>query len=67
MTDEEREKYLKMVNIIMEVSRMKRFLRILPLFIIMTGMLLSELTGNTNKLIFCGFLFLADVYIITKD
>lgn len=46
---------------------MKRFLRILPLLIIMTCMVLSELTGNTNKLIFCGFLFLADVYLITKD
>lgn len=45
---------------------MRRILKVLPTIIILTCMLLSELAGDTNKLIFCGFLLIADI-LKTKE
>ena len=46
---------------------MNRLLRVLPTIFLSFVMLLSELNGNISRLIFVGFLFLADVYLITKE
>ena len=46
---------------------MQRLLRVLPTIFLLTVMLLSELDGNISMLIFSGFLFLADVYLVTKE
>lgn len=46
---------------------MRRLLKILPTTFILTVMLLSCLEENLSRLIFSGFLFLADVYLVTKE
>lgn len=46
---------------------MKRLLKTLPTTLLLTVMLISELNGNISRLIFSGFLFLADVYLVTKE
>lgn len=43
---------------------MRRILKVLPTTFILACMLLSELAGDTNELIFCGFLLVADVILL---
>lgn len=54
----------KVINALHPEKAMRRILNVLPTTLILTCILLAELAGDTNKLIYCGFLFVADVILI---